>query len=111
MTVPLGQLRTPVELLELFSTSDDAAGESKRYLVSGRAMVKIVPLGGREFLEARQVVAEVTHEITGHYEELKSVTETFRIRDTDTGVEYDVEVVLPDQARDAIKVFAKTASS
>ena len=106
MTVPLGKLRDRVEILEPTSVTTDAAGgETQDYIATSEAQVWIKPLRGREFLEAKQVVSEVTHRIVGHYDELKHVTSAFRLRDIQDGREFDVEVPLPSEIRDSVELL------
>lgn len=106
MTVPIGKMRDLVAILRPNKDQDTAGGETRTYTEIDQAMVWIKPLRGREFVQARQVVAEVTHKIIGHFEALKGVTPEFRIRDKNDGREFDVLVPLPSDKRGSVDIFA-----
>lgn len=106
MPIPFGKLRDPVDILDPKTIRDDAGGETKTYRAGNSVFVWIKPLRGNEFLQAKQVVGDVTHKIIGHYDELKDVTPENRIRNTETDVEYDVQVVLPGDDRQSVDIFA-----
>ena len=105
--IPIGKMRDQVDILQLVVRQDESGGEVKTYRPDAATpFVWLKALSGRELAAARQVTAEVTHKIVGHFDELQHVTAEHRICDRETGREFDVEVVLPSDDRDAVEITA-----
>ena len=106
MPVPIGKMTDLVEIGQPSVNQDPAGGEKVDYRYDQEAMVWLKALRGREFVEARQVVSQVTHRITGHFDELAHVTAESRIRSMDDGREFDVIAAVPSDQNDIVEIMA-----
>lgn len=106
MSIRAGRMRDLVDILQPVKGQDQSGGETREYVrESLSAWAEIEPLRGREFIEARQVVAEVTHRIVGYYQAFINVTEESRIKDTANDREFDVLAVMPARKQDDITLL------
>lgn len=65
--VRIGALRHTVEIWEETETRDAAGGVVKTWSKKATRKAAIEPLKGREFFEAQQLGAEITHKVTMRY--------------------------------------------
>ena len=63
-----GQLRHQIELQSPTDVEDGEGGVTQTWATFARRMAAIEPLRGRELIEARQVAANVTHQVRLRYE-------------------------------------------
>lgn len=63
----VGELRHRVFFQRAISTDDGYGGKVQTWINCGEAWAKIAPLSGREYFDAHQIQAEVTHRITMRY--------------------------------------------
>lgn len=67
----IGQMRHRVEIQSQDSARDKIGGVAGEYATEATWWASVVPLSGREFYEAQQIHANVTHRVTlRHYEGL-----------------------------------------
>lgn len=90
MLTPIGEMREPVLLLTRQRTTDEAGGEVLAYSESDPIFVAIRATNTLEQTQFNQVNADVSHLCFGHFQDLNGVASTTRIRELETGTEYDI---------------------
>ncbi len=105
MRIPLGELREPVIIRSPTVVTDEAGGESVTYTESPQTWAAIRPASAKEGREQQQMNASSTHILFGHWQDFSRVTSEDRIRNLDTGEEFDiVGPPLNNPARDHTKL-------
>lgn len=100
-------MRDLCDIMQPDKGQDQSGGETRTYVRESESVwCEIEPLRGREFVEARQVVAEVTHRIVGYFEGLKTVTAESRIHDIENDRDFEVLAAMPARKRDEITLMA-----
>lgn len=78
MTIRAGQLRHPVIIEQPADVVDDTGSAESKWIELARRFASILPLSGRELLEAQRVQSSATHTIT--MRRFSGLKTTMRIR-------------------------------
>jgi len=58
-----GRMRHPVDVQQVIETRDAAGGVIRNWVTLGSVWASVEPLRGKEYIEAQQVAANVTHRV------------------------------------------------
>lgn len=105
--VRIGRLRHFVEIQETTAEKDATGSPSEGWATIAQVWASIEPLSGREFIEAAQVEATITHTIRMRYR--PDVTTRHRILHDSRA--FNVEVVMnPEQRNITLELMCREAA-
>lgn len=90
MITPIGEMREQVVILTPVRTVDQSGGEVITYTSSDPLFVAIRSVSTREAVQFGQISSEVSHICFGHWQSLKDIKATHRLRIVESDQEFDV---------------------
>lgn len=85
-----GKLNRRVEVMQRSQVSDGSGGFEDALVLFKKVWSNIQPLSGREFWQAQQAQAEISHKVTIRY--MKDVNRTHVLKFNDK--EYDIQYII-----------------
>lgn len=102
----IGEMNRRIILQSCVKTDDGYGGKTIEWVDHATVWAKVEPLSGREYFEAHQTQAEVTHRVTTRYRD--DIDETMRIVFGEKILE--IEAVLDvESARQRLVIMAREA--